>query len=691
MLRIALIAVLCASIAPPTWALSGSALSLNSGTSAGAAAQLDDNGYAGTYITLAAQGNVKVTVNAAGTSFGGVDPHMNIVIADTTAGFDVSPSGSNPYVHEFQNLPAGTYFVRTEFDNDGGSSRALTINNFDVDGATIDNSTGDTDLRAISLAAADTYIDNFRKGPGKVGLVGIAPGTQVGVKLKNHAFNFGTNIHGFGDSGLINPNPTPGSTADKYQQFVTANFNMVEGSNAGKWTANENTRDNVSIAWQDKIFDFAEAHNMRARLHAMVWGNQQPNWVTNLLSDATGTDTYNAASNSQGTNLNNLDAFYSDLVAPAGTPSAGEPSEVQERINYYVGDGVGSDRATRYSELDVYNESYHTGVNGGSSSIWNRFGPEGVARIYDDVANAVDLAGANVRLYLNEYSVLQNQGGDAYANWYREHIEAVENADGDPFDQTVSGIGVQYYVDNGHSTDLMMKSLQNLSVLDLPITLTEFGVQGSVTSDADRIRIMNESHRMLFGTPNATGFLYWGWWASATSQNLQGGGLLVDANFNLTPVGEAWKTLRDSWTTDLTATVSADGTIDFAGFYGDYELTIDGQTYDLALAKGDSHYSIVIAPGDYNADGTVNAADYVVWRNTLGSVDDLRADGNGDEMIDAGDYDIWKSLFGTVYGSGAGSIANVPEPASVVILLAGICLAGCRRQRKFSDQDGRAN
>jgi hypothetical protein len=208
------------------------------------------------------------------------------------------------------------------------------------------------------------------------------------------------------------------------------------------------------------------------------------------------------------------------------------------------------------------------------------------------------------------------------------------------------------------------------------------------------MRIMNESHRMLFGTPNATGFLYWGWWESATSQNLQGGGLLVDANFNLTPVGEAWKSLRDSWTTDLTATVGADGTIDFTGFFGDYELTIDGQAYDLALAKGDPLYSIVVAPGDYNADGTVNAADYVVWRNTLGSVDDLRADGNGNEMIDAGDYDIWKSLFGTHYGSGAGSLATVPEPASALLAVVGICLAGGYRRRgalgASSGRNGRA-
>ena len=48
---------------------------------------------------------------------------MNIVLADTKAGFDVT-SGTNPYEHTF-NLPAGTYFLRTEFNNDMDSSRRL--------------------------------------------------------------------------------------------------------------------------------------------------------------------------------------------------------------------------------------------------------------------------------------------------------------------------------------------------------------------------------------------------------------------------------------------------------------------------------------------------------------------------------------------------------------------------------------
>ena len=80
--------------------------------------------------------------------------------------------------------------------------------------------------------------------------------------------------------------------------------------------------------------------------------------------------------------------------------------------------------------------------------------------------------------------------------------------------------------------------------------------------------------------------------------------------------------------------------------------------------------------GDYNRDGTVNASDYVMWRNTMGQKVPLytAADGNGNAVIDAGDFTMWKSHFGQTAGSGAspsgatGSAgAAVPEPATIVL------------------------
>ena len=92
--------------------------------------------------------------------------------------------------------------------------------------------------------------------------------------------------------------------------------------------------------------------------------------------------------------------------------------------------------------------------------------------------------------------------------------------------------------------------------------------------------------------------------------------------------------------------------------------------------------------GDYNGDGVVDAADYTVWRNNLGTDFDLA--GHGDEtgsslgVVDGDDYTLWKANYGwpgTLYGSG--STANfVPEPGALGFLAAGsLGVMALRRRR----------
>jgi ELWxxDGT repeat protein len=61
--------------------------------------------------------------------------------------------------------------------------------------------------------------------------------------------------------------------------------------------------------------------------------------------------------------------------------------------------------------------------------------------------------------------------------------------------------------------------------------------------------------------------------------------------------------------------------------------------------------------GDYNGNGTVDTADYIVWRKTLGSNTDLRANGDNTGpsagVIDQADYAVWRANFGKTIPSAA--------------------------------------
>jgi fibronectin-binding autotransporter adhesin len=92
--------------------------------------------------------------------------------------------------------------------------------------------------------------------------------------------------------------------------------------------------------------------------------------------------------------------------------------------------------------------------------------------------------------------------------------------------------------------------------------------------------------------------------------------------------------------------------------------------------------------GDYTGGGSVDAANYLVWRKTLASHLSA-ADGDHSGTIDAGDYSVWRANFGNVAagGSSSATLASVPEPPTLWMLPAGIlmmCLVDARQCRKLS-------
>ncbi len=98
----------------------------------------------------------------------------------------------------------------------------------------------------------------------------------------------------------------------------------------------------------------------------------------------------------------------------------------------------------------------------------------------------------------------------------------------------------------------------------------------------------------------------------------------------------------------------------------EWQFSPDGQSLvyraDQDIDEQFELYSVSFAdevPGDFNHDGVVNAADYTVWRNGLGTT------------YSAEDYNLWKANFGAS-GSvvAATSQSAVPEPASCLVVFA---------------------
>jgi hypothetical protein len=93
------------------------------------------------------------------------------------------------------------------------------------------------------------------------------------------------------------------------------------------------------------------------------------------------------------------------------------------------------------------------------------------------------------------------------------------------------------------------------------------------------------------------------------------------------------------------------------------------------LAQWLSGFVTNLQPGDYNDDGTVDAADYVVWRKALGQNATFftGADGDGSGAVNDDDYAVWRGAFGGPAVGESALAMSVPEPEVVAL---GLWLGG---------------
>jgi probable HAF family extracellular repeat protein len=116
------------------------------------------------------------------------------------------------------------------------------------------------------------------------------------------------------------------------------------------------------------------------------------------------------------------------------------------------------------------------------------------------------------------------------------------------------------------------------------------------------------------------------------------------------------------WSLDFASAISADGRV-IVG----YGTNPDGNT-EAWIARLAPQPTL---PGDFNHDGAVDAADYVVWRKTDGTQTG---------------YNTWRAHFGEISGSGSAApppTSAIPEPTSALLFLSFAVIGVWRHPRGF--------
>jgi hypothetical protein len=127
--------------------------------------------------------------------------------------------------------------------------------------------------------------------------------------------------------------------------------------------------------------------------------------------------------------------------------------------------------------------------------------------------------------------------------------------------------------------------------------------------------------------------------------------------------------LTGTWDNGLPFSFDLSSTLTFTS-----DTFLPGSTLMITLVAPD------LLPGDYNDDGIVNAADYVVWRNHVDTETSLPND-ETPGMVTAEDYTVWADNFGTSVGQGSAGGGAVPEPATCWLIATFALYVASQRRR----------
>lgn len=204
---------------------------------------------------------------------------------------------------------------------------------------------------------------------------------------------------------------------------------------------------------------------------------------------------------------------------------------------------------------------------------------------------------------------------------------------------------------------------------------------------------------VFYSITSTTGALNGGsgvWKSIAGNYDASGNGL-IDPNNQWTKLSATPNELAESVFTGAGGRLTGLRAISLGNIWNRQPSSISGITVQMANPN-DEVINVEILrglDGDYNGDERVDHSDYTLLRQWHGSNVYLFADGNLNGTIDAADYTIWrdnlgKSVDGSAFGQmvelGAASLVGgaVPEPSTAAAVgMALLGVAGIARRRRW--------
>ncbi len=415
-------------------------------------------------------------------------------------------------------------------------------------------------------------IEIYRKGDGRLTITGAdgtpAAGKQVRITQKTHDFKYGANIF------MLDEFPTEEENA-KYRELFSQYFNLAT----------------VPFYWQDlepeqgkprfaadspKIYrrpapdlclDYCRETGIAAKLHCLFYDKFFPAWLP-LDDDA------------------EMRRLYEKRFSEIAARYRGTMYEF-EVINEMLCVPTWKRRSVLCDDPDIIEWAFRLAEKylPGETLVINEANPVG------DVA----WHGENGAYYAQIRGLLDKQT-PVHKIGMQNHLfaGAMRPAGEYPGDEEI-----RRQAANNMNPAIYFRGLDKLSELGLPLEMTEVTVP-TIDADPAAEELQADSLELLytiwFSIPQMETVVYWntidymafedGNW----NENNCRGGLF---HRDLTPKLAAtrlYDLFHKKWHTDLTLVTDEAGNVDFRGFYGDYEIEVDGKTYTIGLHKADDNH-----------------------------------------------------------------------------------------------------